>query len=92
MVTAAICVELESFFGKFINLSHHGFNATLALKCNDGNIDVNLSATFGTNANEHATNSAGNTETRHLTLIDAGGGAIIIRHRRIPFSQQRNIE
>ena len=68
MVTAAICGELESFFGKFINLSHHGFNATLALKCNDGNIDVNLSATFGTNANEHATNSVGNTETRYSKL------------------------
>ena len=47
MVTAELCGELESFFGKFINLSHYGHNATLVFKCVDGTIDVNLSATFG---------------------------------------------
>ena len=49
MVTAELCGELESFFGKFINLSHYGHNASLAFKCVDGTIDVNLSATFGMN-------------------------------------------
>ena len=64
MVTTGICVEQESFFGKFINLSHHGVNATLAFKCTDGIIDVNLSAMLGTNT-DHSMPSTMPRETRH---------------------------
>ena len=65
MVTTGICVELESFFGKFINLSHHGFDATLAFKCTNGNIDVNLSATLGTNTEYYSTPTTTPRETRN---------------------------